>query len=284
MSSLTPIRRVAVLAKNLPDIQPWLKRVRDDLSAADIAVVDVPRGRGVGVDAQQATMRGCDMVVVLGGDGTFLAAARAAAPLDLPVLGINLGSLGFLAEYERGEWPQALADLRAGRIRIEQRMMVACTQDGVDRGWALNDIVVTKSALARMIDIDVHLDEEPVCELRADGIIVATPVGSTAYNLSAGGPIVQPSEDVLIVTPICPHQFNVRPLVASAARCVYLDVAASDEAAYLTIDGQIGWPIAGRSRVEVRRAPKPLLLATGPQKRFYDILRRKLGWGANLAD
>lgn len=281
---LGPIHRVAVYPRTPDDLPRWLERLRGVLGASGIDLVPVRRGPAGDPEDAGAIVAGVDLVLVLGGDGTLLSAARLAGPLDKPVLGINIGGLGFLAEYELAEWEQALADVLAGRVRIERRMMIDCREDGAAFGWALNDVVITKAALARMVTVEVHVDDQSVARVRADGLIVSTPVGSTGYNLSAGGPIVAPSEDLLIVTPICPHQLNVRPLVVPATSRLRIEVVDHAEESYLTLDGQVGRPITQATSIDVVRAPRDLRLVSGPGKRFYDILQRKLGWGATRAD
>ncbi|RMF14167.1 MAG: NAD(+)/NADH kinase [Candidatus Dadabacteria bacterium] len=256
-----------------------VRSVADALADRGTDVQRVWSERGVSFE-----LDGADLVLVLGGDGTFLAAARAAAPAGVPVLGINLGSLGFLAEYEREEWPEAINDLYAGRVRRERRLMLDCALDGADCGWVLNDVVIAKTALARMITLDLSIDDQPVTRLRADGLIIGTPVGSTAYNLSAGGPIVQPSTDVITITPICPHQLNLRPLVVPAQARIRVDLAEPVEDAYLTLDGQIGQPLSQACTITVSAAARPLELVAAAHRRFYAILSSKLGWGAPVDD
>lgn len=277
------LRRIAIYPKPLPDMDSWLERIGGVLDRRGVEATVVSRDRNGDPSAQAGVVEASDLVLVLGGDGTFLSAARLAAPKDKPVLGVNVGNLGFLAEYESHEWEQALDDLFAARSRIEPRMMVSCAADGEPRGCGLNDVVITKSALARMVSMELLVDGESVSRFSADGLIVSTPVGSTAYNLSAGGPIVQPSEDVLIITPICPHQLNFRPLVVPPDTEITLVVETQREQGYLTIDGQVGWPLEGRCEIQIQRAANPLMLVSGPTKRFYAILREKLGWGGTPA-
>ncbi len=280
---LGPIRRIAVYPRTPADLPRWLERLRGVLEPAGIELLPIEREPAGESGDAGAIVAASDLVLVLGGDGTLLSAARLAGPLDKPVLGINIGGLGFLAEYELAEWEQALGDLLAGRVRVERRMMIACREGGHDFGWALNDVVVTKAALARMVTLVLHVDDQPVARIRADGLIVSTPVGSTGYNLSAGGPIVAPSEDLLIVTPICPHQLNMRPLVMPASSRLRIEVVDHAEESYLTLDGQVGRPITQSTSIEIAKAPRALRLISGPDKRFYSILERKLGWGATRA-
>jgi len=223
-----------------------------------------------------------DLALVLGGDGTLLKAARFAVRNKIPVMGINLGGLGFLAEFDESEWERALSLYWNKELPREERMMLRCWLNGEDRGYALNDVVVTKSALARMIHILISLDGEKIAEIRADGIILSTPVGSTAYNLSAGGPVVEPTLKLLLLTPICPHQLTFRPLVIPPEREVELTIR-SDGEVFLTLDGQVGYPVEDGGKIVVRKGEEPLYLFTDPEKGFYTILKRKLSWGVHRA-
>lgn len=269
-------RAIAIYVKR-GDVSPdWLRSVTTELKNQGVKVNVVDRGQP---SKTKRIIAAADLVIVLGGDGTFLSAARYAAPYDKPVLGINLGSLGFLAEYERSDWRRAIADVLGGHAVNDQRLMLSCKLGGKAIGWALNDVVINKSALARMMTVDLKIDAKPVARLRADGLIVSTPVGSTAYNLSAGGPIVHPSTNVITITPICPHQLNVRPLVISPDAQIELTVRGANDEGYLTLDGQVGKPLKNNSRVVVARAAKPLKLLRRPDWRFYSTLTQKLGWG-----
>jgi NAD+ kinase len=243
-------------------------------------------GREWASASREALVRQVDAVIVFGGDGTLLEAARsvAHADADVPLLGVNLGRLGFLTEVARSEMTSAFETLLAGGTTTETRVML---QGDVKRRGrvaasrlALNDIVVTRGALSRMIELTVEIDGQAVNEVKADGLIVATPTGSTAYNLSAGGPIVHPAVDAFVLTPIAPHTLTHRPLVLPATATIALRPridALSD--IVVTFDGQFGEPLEAGDVVMVRRAPKPLrLLRTSPRTHF-DMLRQKLQWG-----
>lgn len=271
----TQLKTIAIYPKRADVPQAWVDALIADLAKAGFNVSVVPRDDAA---AAERMVKATDIVLAFGGDGTFLAAARLAAPCGKPVLGVNLGTLGFLAEYEQSDWPAALADLVAGRLKTEPRMMLRCELNDQDLGWALNDVVINKGALARMITVDLRVNGEAVARFRADGLIVATPVGSTAYNLSAGGPIVYPHTDVIAITPICPHHLNVRPLIVSPDAVIELDIENPAEACHLTLDGQVGHPLPLHSRVLVARAPLPLRLVRGPQRSFFGTLTQKLGW------
>ncbi len=265
-------------ATGLPD------KIRDRLAAAGVEALLLDHNRTAGPDYYSEPLQQCDVVIVLGGDGTILSAARAAGPLGIPVLGINLGTLGFLAEFEIDEWEPAIDMLLEGRLRVSARSMVNCQVDGQQRGVALNDVVITKSALSRMAGMELTVNGAPVSRFRADGLIISTPVGSTAYNLSAGGPIVQPGLDVLTITPICPHQLNLRPLVVPIESEIKVRIDDATEDCYLTLDGQLGWPAEPGSEIVIEPAPKPLILLEDPEQKFYETLKRKLGWGEHRAD
>ncbi|HEY1424674.1 MAG TPA: NAD(+)/NADH kinase [Candidatus Acidoferrum sp.] len=224
-----------------------------------------------------------DLLLVLGGDGTLLAAAREAAPRGIPILPINLGSLGFLTSFTLGELYPALEETLAGHLSASERMMLNASllRDGkeVDSQVVLNEAVITKGALARMIEVELSIDEDFVCRYRADGLIVATPTGSTAYSLSAGGPIVHPEVESIILTPICPHTLSDRPLVVGASSNVEMRLRGTAESVYLTLDGQKGVLMEAEDRVSVVRAKERLKLIQPHRKSYYEILRNKLKWG-----
>ena len=272
-------------------IKPGVSRA--EAAARDLAKWLAPRGIHVLYDPPAAAATGeqatspadlaqrADLLVVLGGDGTLLAMARALGERVVPILGINLGTLGFLAEVSIDEMEAALAGALHGTMRVERRLRVSVehVRSGreVARWRALNDAVVT-SRVARLIEIDVRADGHPVSTYHADGLIVSTPTGSTAYSLSAGGPIVLPSLDALVLTPICPHTLTQRPLVLPDT--VVLEIAAKAGAqARLTVDGQEGVELAGGDVVRVRRSEHGVWLVVPPQRSRFDVLRAKLRWG-----
>jgi NAD+ kinase len=230
--------------------------------------------------------RDVDVVIAFGGDGTLLDAASAVAhsPYDAPLLGINLGRLGFLTDVGRADMIEALDRLVAGQATTETRLLLEgrVTREGrtVASHLALNDIVVTRGALARMIEIDVSVDDELVSHVKADGLIVATATGSTAYNLSAGGPILHPSADALVLTPLAPHALTNRPVVLSAAARIELRPSVEpDTDPVLTFDGQYGVPLAPGDSVSIARAPRVLRLMRTSARTHFGMLREKLKWG-----
>ncbi|HYG98072.1 MAG TPA: NAD(+)/NADH kinase [Terriglobales bacterium] len=221
-------------------------------------------------------------VVVLGGDGTLLSAARAVAPADIPILGVNLGSLGFLTEVPLAELFNTLEAVAENRCTVESRSMVHCdlVRDGhtIATYSALNDAVVNKSTIARLVNFDLYVDQVFVSNYKGDGVIVATPTGSTAYSLAAGGPILMPSVDALIVTPVCPHSLTHRPLVVRDTAEIQIAVRNVDEEAFLSIDGQVGVPITDGDHVVCRKAEHRVKILR-LRKSFFDVLRTKLKWG-----
>jgi NAD+ kinase len=224
-----------------------------------------------------------DLILVLGGDGTLLAAAREAAPRGIPVLPINLGSLGFLTSFRIDELYTALEETLAGHLAASERVMLtaALTREGrvLESQCVLNEAVVTKGAPARMIEVELWIEDEFVCRYRADGLIVATPTGSTAYSLSAGGPIVHPAVESILITPICPHTLTDRPLVIDDRCNVEMRLRGTAESVYLTLDGQKGLLLESDDRVTIARATERLKLIQPHRKSYYEILRNKLKWG-----
>jgi len=223
-----------------------------------------------------------DAIVVLGGDGTLLSVARSVGDLGLPILGVNLGGLGFLTATTVDEMVPALEAFLAGRLVVEERMMLGAR---VRRGerclaelFALNDVVVVKSAMSRIIDLSVAVDDEPATAYRADGLIVSTPTGSTAYSLSAGGPILVPTMDAVVLTPICSHTLTNRPIVLPADVRVAVTLLSQQDV-MATVDGQVGVALRQHDVVEVARAAARVRLVRLPQKSFFSVLRTKLKWG-----
>jgi NAD+ kinase len=225
-----------------------------------------------------------DLLVVLGGDGTLLAVAREIGSAAVPILGVNLGQLGFLAEVAPEEQLEALEHVLRGEFDTVARMRleVRAERGGAEitRALALNDLVIKGSDLARMIDLEARTDGARVGTYHGDGLIVSTPTGSTAYNLSAGGPILMPGSRVFVVTPICPHTLTQRPLVLPETSRLAIDVRPRDGGAQLTVDGQVGARLEGGDRVHVAVSAHPAHFVVSPFRSRFDVLRTKLGWGA----
>jgi NAD+ kinase len=226
---------------------------------------------------------GCDLVVVLGGDGTLLSAARAIGRREIPLFPVNLGGLGFLTAITVDELFPELDRALRGEHRIGNRKLlnVVVERNGqVTASYdALNDAVLTKAALARMIDLDTYVDEQFVCVYKADGLIISTPTGSTAYSLSAGGPIIFPSVPTICITPICPHMLTNRPVLVPETSVIRVTSYGPDESVFLTIDGQVGGPLREGDAVICRSSHASLLLVRPPRMMFFDVLRQKLKWG-----
>jgi NAD+ kinase len=223
-----------------------------------------------------------DLLVVLGGDGTLLSMARAVGDLGVPILGVNLGGLGFLTATTLDEMRPALEAVVAGRMAIEERMLLAArlVRGGHTIGEysALNDVVITKSAMSRIVDLAVSVGGRHATAYRADGLIISTPTGSTAYNLSTGGPILFPTMDAVVLTPIAPHTLSNRPIVIPGAERIEVTLL-DDQDVMLTMDGQVGVPLRARDTVEVQKAAARIRLLRFPQKDFFSVLRTKLKWG-----
>jgi NAD+ kinase len=224
-----------------------------------------------------------DALITLGGDGTFLRGARVVSDSGTPLLGINLGSLGFLAEVRREEIGAALECLMRGDYRLERRSRVRVSvrrgDEIVFEAVALNDAVVNMGDVPRAMEMDVRIDDQPLGRYLADGLIVATPTGSTAYSLSAGGPMVDPAVEAFILTPICPHTLAVRPLLVQDHRRIDLLIGECPSAV-LTGDGQMSFPLLSGDRVQVSRAVEPTYFLRLPDRSLYRIIQEKLHWGA----
>lgn len=285
---LTAKRGLTAASDVLAELAGWLeaRQVR--------AIFETDTARLAGVPADRPTVsrndipRECDLLVVLGGDGTLIGMADriAAAGSDVPILGVNYGSLGFLTEITLPELYGALEDALAGRAAIDSRAMLAARTLRDNAVFSdhivLNDIVITKGALSRIIEISVTVGDAPVTSVRADGLIIATPTGSTAYNLAAGGPIVHPAVDAILLTPIAPHTLTNRPIVIPASSDVHIrPVMDERDEVFVTFDGQSGFPLRQHDLVSVRRAPRPLRIIKSGERSYFDLLREKLKWGGD---
>jgi len=235
-------------------------------------------GKKDGVRRDEVPNR-ADLVVVLGGDGTLLSIAHVAAQEDVPVVGINLGALGFLTEVPLDEMYLTLDSYLGGDEEIvSRRRMLEAKTEGKTY-YCLNDVVINKGALARMIQCAIWIDDKEIFMTKADGLIISTPTGSTAYSLSAGGPIIQPHIPAIIIAPICPHTLSFRPMVISSESMVKIQLLTGEEEVYLTIDGQRGNLMNKDDTVEVRCSRLELRLISSPKRNFFDLLQEKLRWG-----
>lgn len=273
--------RRAAIADIVPQLLVWLKE-RGVTPVIDAETANTMNRGGIGKTRHQIVQE-ADLLLVLGGDGTILAAAREAAPHGIPVLPVNLGGLGFLTSFTLEELYPALEDALAGRAAISERVLLLAerTHNGniLTQQLVLNDAVVNKGTLARMIELELFIDGGFVCRYRADGLIVATPTGSTAYSMSAGGPIVHPAVESILITPICPHTLSDRPVVVRDTAKIELKIAATSDSVFLTMDGQIGVPMQAGDGVRITRAAQRLKLINPPNKTYFEILRNKLKWG-----
>ena len=224
-----------------------------------------------------------DLMMVLGGDGTMIATARMVGDTEVPVLGINYGGLGYLAEFRIEEIYTALESILTGKYRLDKRVMLAVElfrgNEQVTRNRVLNDVVINKSALARIIEIEANLNGQFINSFRADGLIVSTPTGSTAYNLSAGGPVIFPSMDAVVITPICPFTLSNRPIVVPNDASIELCLKTANEDVALTLDGQVGFALEVEDRVVIQKSRTTFNLIQPMNRNYFEVLRTKLRWG-----
>ena len=290
-----PVRRVGLVAKShlraavphLAELAAWLTAhgIEPVFETATAALVG--RDAGDAVFDRDGLVSQVDLIVVLGGDGTLLGMADRIAQTraGIPVIGVNFGGLGFLTEITLQEIIPALEATLAGRAPVDRRMVLRA------RTWragtlladqmVLNDVVIAKGARSRIIDLSITVDDEFLTRVLADGLIVATPTGSTAYNLASGGPIVHPRVDALTITPIAPHTLTQRPLVVDGAAHIRVrpNIGGNRDEVEVTFDGQSGFALAEGDEVEICRGDEPLLLVRSPTRGYFDILRQKLKWG-----
>jgi len=285
------VKRIGVIAKLHHEVAaPVLRELCDWLRASDREVVmDTTTAKLIGEESPHRKAdipRMVDLIVVLGGDGTLLSVARLLVDYEVPLLGINLGSLGFLTEVPRHEMIGTLEKVFAGDVRIEKRLLlkteVLRQGELVASSSCLNDVVVSKGTLARMIRLHILVDGQFVTGLRADGLIVATPTGSTAYCLSAGGPIVHPANDVIVLTPISPHVLTNRPVILPDTSRIEIRLISEEENSMVTFDGQVGFSLRCGDVIEVRAAENRLNLIVSPERNYFEVLRTKLKWGGDL--
>ena len=252
------------------------------LLAKGIEQAGEPLSAGQSLDVSETKLN-ADLVVVLGGDGTMISTARMIGGREVLVLGINHGSLGYLTDFRIEEMFPALESIIDGAYEIDRRVMLEAELlrggAAIESGRVLNDVVINKSALARIIEIEVRLDSLLVNSFRADGLIISTPTGSTAYNLSAGGPIIYPSMNAVVVTPICPFTLTNRPIVIPDTAEVELSLKDENEGVFLTFDGQTGHKMKANDRVRIRKSETTFNLVQPTNRNYFDVLRDKLKWG-----
>lgn len=265
-------------------------------ASADLIAWLGGRGIGVCVDKELALQAGghlglltpealpqVGLMVVLGGDGTFLSAARLVGTTGIPILGVNLGGLGFLTDFTLQELYPALERVLAGDYETESRMVLTSTIKRRQRVLAeysvLNDVVITKAALARIIDIETSINDTYLTMFKADGLIISTPTGSTAYSMAAGGPIVSPALSAIIITPICPHTLTNRPILVPDSAEIKVTIRSKQEDVYLTFDGQVGQSLQTADLISIRKSSHSVQLVKSPFKDYFEVLRTKLRWG-----
>jgi NAD+ kinase len=240
-------------------------------------------GCSIETAASEELARQVDLIIVLGGDGTMIATARMVGDTEVPVLGINYGSLGYLAEFRMEEMFPALSSILEGSYKIDSRVMLAAelfrAGERISHTSVLNDVVINKSALARIIEIEASLNGQFVNSFRADGLIVSTPTGSTAYNLSAGGPVIYPSMNAVVITPICPFTLSNRPIVVPDDAVIELCLKTPKEEVALTLDGQVGVPLEVEDRIVIKKSRTAFNLVQPMNRNYFDVLRDKLRWG-----
>ena len=287
------IKRIGVVLKpNQPDALKTMCELTVWLQARDLLLVGGPEiereaiaaetGCQVGEIEAEQLARNVDLILVLGGDGTMIATSRMMGDSEVPVLGINFGGLGYLAEFRIEELYAALESILSGNFRLDRRVMLAVEVPGEGQPTnhrVLNDVVINKSALARIIEIEAYLNGQFVNSFRADGLIVSTPTGSTAYNLSAGGPVIFPSMNAIVITPICPFTLSNRPIVVPDDAVIELRLKTDKEDVAVTLDGQVGFPLQVDDQVIIRKSKTTFNLVQPMNRNYFDVLRDKLRWG-----
>ena len=292
--TISSIKRIGVVLKpHQPDALKTMCELTIWLAQRGISLIggpEIERERiehqtGCAVDQVESEKiaANADLVLVLGGDGTMIATARLMGEAEVPVLGINYGGLGYLAEFRIEELYEALESILAGNYRLDKRVMLAVDllrgDETITSNRVLNDVVINKSALARIIEIEAYLNQQFVNSFRADGLIVSTPTGSTAYNLSAGGPVIFPSMNAVVITPICPFTLSNRPIVVPDDAAVELRLKTNQEDVTLTLDGQVGFSLKVEDRVMIHKSETTFNLVQPTNRNYFDVLRDKLRWG-----
>jgi NAD+ kinase len=259
----------------LKELSGYFSKRKIDCVLEEVAARRIGAGNGL---PRQEIPESSDLVIVLGGDGTLLSVAHIAARAGVPVMGVNLGRLGFLTEIRVDEMLATLdAYLDGDQDIVSPRWMFEVETDSAT-AYCLNDVVVNKGALARMIEFKIWIDAQEIATLKADGLIVSTPTGSTAYSLAAGGPILHPYVPAAVITPICPHTLTFRPLIVSSGSRIRIQLLTGGEEVYLTLDGQRGGVLVKNDTVTIRRAANDLLLVVSPRRTFFNLVKEKLGW------
>jgi NAD+ kinase len=288
------IKRIGIVLKpHQPDALTRLCELAQWLAERGIEIVGGPEiereriehqtGCSVKEVSPEDLVNNVDLILVLGGDGTMIATARMLGNKEVPVLGVNYGGLGYLAEFRIEELYSALESILTGDYRLEQRVMLSVElvrgEEQLTKNRVLNDVVINKSALARIIEIEAYMNQQFVNSFRADGLIVSTPTGSTAYNLSAGGPVIYPSMRAVVITPICPFTLSNRPIVVPDESVIELRLKTENEDVALTLDGQVGFPLKSEDRVIISKSQTTFNLVQPANRNYFEVLRDKLRWG-----
>jgi NAD+ kinase len=291
---MSPIKRIGIVLKpNQPDALRTVCELVSWLDERGIALVGTPEierdrieletGCAVEQVEREELAAHVDLILVLGGDGTMIATARMLGEREVPVLGVNYGGLGYLAEFRIEELYQALDSILSGNFRLDKRVMLDVElrrgDELITHNRVLNDVVINKSALARIIEIEAYLNQRFVNSFRADGLIISTPTGSTAYNLSAGGPVIFPSMNAVVITPICPFTLSNRPIVVPDDATIELLLKTDQEEVTLTLDGQVGVSLKVEDRAVIRKSSVTFNLVQPSNRNYFDVLRDKLRWG-----
>ena len=291
---MSSIKRIGIVLKpHQPDALKTICNLVAWLAERDITLVGGPEiereqiehetGCAVPQVESEKLAAEVDLMLVLGGDGTMIATARMIGDQEVPVLGVNYGGLGYLAEFRIEELYTALESILSGNYRLDRRVMLAVElrrgTEPPQTSRVLNDVVINKSALARIIEIETYFDRYYVSSFRADGLIVSTPTGSTAYNLSAGGPVIFPSMNAVVITPICPFTLSNRPIVVPDNAEIELLLKTDNEEVALTLDGQVGFPLKVEDRVVIRKSRTTFNIIQPSNRNYFDVLRDKLRWG-----
>jgi NAD+ kinase len=291
---MSPIKRIGIVLKpNQPDALKTVCELVTWLNERSITLVGTPELERQRIEAEtgcpvdqtprEELAANVDLILVLGGDGTMIATSRLVGDREVPVLGVNYGGLGYLAEFRIEELFQALESILSGNFRLDRRVMldVELSRGGelVSHNRVLNDVVINKSALARIIEIEAYLNKHFINAFRADGLIISTPTGSTAYNLSAGGPVIFPSMNAVVITPICPFTLSNRPIVVPDDATIELLLKTDQEEVTLTLDGQVGFSLNVEDRVHIRKSSVTFNLVQPSNRNYFDVLRDKLRWG-----
>jgi NAD+ kinase len=291
---MSPITRIGIVLKpHQPDalrticeLAQWLaERGIELLGGPEIDRERIEHETGCAIpEVESEQLPGAvDLILVLGGDGTMIATARMIGDAEVPVIGVNYGGLGYLAEFRIEELYTALETILSGNYRLDKRVMLSIElvrgDQSITRNRVLNDVVINKAALARIIEIETSWNQQYVNSFRADGLIISTPTGSTAYNLSAGGPVIFPSMNAVVITPICPFTLSNRPIVVPDDAVIELRLKTANEDVALTLDGQVGLPLHVDDRVVIRKSRTSFNLIQPSNRNYFDVLRDKLRWG-----